>query len=198
MSAKTKDKLRLRQAYAQSLLLTRLSQAMRLLIANFDCQNIVSKAYVSKAIQRLPKAHYAGINVVRYDPKRTLAAAISCFEYKPVFPQAKGLYYHEQELSVIIVFRFQTPDEFKHILYHEIGHYVFLRTLNQKQRDKWFYAIRPNETNYVSANAKQNSREDFAETYAHYCTTSKHLFKIPLKTDFIHKMLFNGIKLTQL
>ncbi|MGM0539896.1 MAG: hypothetical protein ACQERT_11905 [Thermodesulfobacteriota bacterium] len=58
------------------------------------------------AIRRLPQSHYAGIRAIRYDPYRTLATHLSFISQKPSTLRTKGLYYHEQNLSVIIVFQF--------------------------------------------------------------------------------------------
>lgn len=168
---------------------------MRLLIANFDRQKIVSKDQVIRAVYRLPKAHYKGIQAIRYDPYRTLATTMSYLQNKPSSPRTRGFYYHEQDLSVIIIFPFRTLAEFYHILYHEIGHYVFLRVLSQSQRDEWFFKVRPQEKKFVSIEARQNSREDFAETYAFYCTKPSHLSIVPRKADFLQEIVFAGNKL---
>ena len=111
---------------------------MRLLIANFDCQNIVSKDQVVRAVKRLPRSHYAGIQAIRYDPYRTLGTMVAAMQNKPFSPHTEGFFYRDPEynLSVIVVFRFHSLPEFYHILYHEIGHYVFLKVLNQNQRDE--------------------------------------------------------------
>ena len=142
------------------------------------------------AIRRLPQSHYSGIRAIRYDPYRTLVTSLSFLNQKPSTLRTKGLYYHEQDLSVIIVFHFTSISQFHHILYHEIGHYVFLRVLNQEQRNKWFYSIRPSEDKHVSPQAKQNSQEDFAETYAFYCTKPFRLNLISQKARFIRDSVF--------
>ena len=165
---------------------------MRLIIANFDRQHIVTKEQVVTTVQRLPPSHYSGIRAIRYDPHRTLATNLSFVQQKSYSQRTKGLYYHEQELSVIIIFQFKTMAQFYHILYHEIGHYVFLRALTQEQRNKWFYSIRPREQKCISDQARQNSREDFAETYAYYCTASSHLQVVPYKATFFRDIVFSG------
>ena len=165
---------------------------MRLIIANFDRQHIVTKKQVVAAVQRLPYSHYSGIRAIRYDPYRTLATNLSFIQQKSYSQRAKGLYYHEQELSVIIIFQFRTMAQFYHILYHEIGHYVFLRVLTQEQRNQWFYTIRPSEKNCISDQAKQNSREDFAETYAYYCTVPSQLKILPNKATYFQDAVFSG------
>lgn len=172
---------------------------MRLLIANFDKQSIVSQEEVIGAVRRLPKSHYANIQAIRYDPKRTLATAVSALQNRPSSPRTSGFFYHEHEygLSVIVLFRFRSRKEFHHILYHEIGHFVFLKVLQQGLRDEWF-SLRRGEKRCVSHEARRNAREDFAETYAYYCTTPVRLSTVPRKRAFIRDSVFQGITLEPL
>jgi hypothetical protein len=166
---------------------------MRLLIADFDRQNIVSKHQVVSAVRRLPRSHYAGIRAIRYDPLRTLATAVSTLQNKPSSPHTDGFFYHEHEhgLCVIVLFCFRTPMEFHHILYHEIGHYVFLKVLDQERRDEWFFSVRRSEERFVSSRARQNAREDFAESYAFYCLRPARLATVPRKRDFLRDRVFD-------
>ena len=172
---------------------------MRLLIASFDRQNIVSKEEVIGAVRRLPRPHYAGIRAIRYDPQRTLATAMAALQNRPSSPHTSGFFYHEHEtgLSVIVLFRFATRQEFYHVLYHEIGHYVFLKVLLQGQRDEWF-ALRRHERHFVSPQARRNAREDFAETYALSCTHPGRLAAVPRKRDFFRDKVFEGRILSDL
>lgn len=163
---------------------------MRLLIADFDRQNIVSKNQVVQAVRRLPQRHYAGIKAIRYDPYRTLATYLAVLQNKPSSPRTKGLYYQDEELNVIVLFEFSTQAQFYHILYHEIGHYAFLRVLTQPERDQWLYTVRPNEPRFVSQEARQNAREDFAECYAAYCTRPEHLAHLPQKYTYFRDVVF--------
>lgn len=165
---------------------------MRLVVANFDRQHIVSKEQVVAAVQRLPRSHYTGIRAIRYDPHRTLATQLFYLNNKPSSPRTQGIYYHDQDLSVIVIFQFNSASQFYHILYHEIGHYVFLRVLCQEQRDRWFYHVRPCENRFISLQARQNSREDFAETYAFYCTSPSRLQDTPLKAAYFQNSIFQG------
>jgi hypothetical protein len=166
---------------------------MRLLIADFDHQDIVSKQEVIGAVRRLPKSHYAGIQAIRYDPKRTLATMVSALMNRPSSPHTNGFFYqdHEYGLSVIVLFRFSSREEFYHILYHEIGHFVFLKVLLQSQRDAWF-SLRRGETRTVSRQARKNAREDFAETYSFYCTRPSRLASVPRKRAFFRESVFQG------
>jgi hypothetical protein len=173
---------------------------VRLLIADFDRQNIVSKEQVVRAVRRLPRSHYAGIQAIRYDPSRTLATAVSALQNKPSSPHTDGFFYHEHEygLSVIVLFRFGSVAEFHHILYHEIGHFVFLKVLDQARRDEWFFSVRRAEERFVSSRARTNAREDFAETYTFFCTRQGRLAHVPRKRDFFRDRVFEGATLPPL
>ena len=164
---------------------------MRLLIADFDHQRIVSKQEVVSAVRRLPQSHYAGIQAIRYDPKRTLATAVASLQNRPSSLRTSGFFYHEHEsgLSVIVLFRFRSRKEFFHILYHEIGHFVFLKVLQQSQRNEWF-SLRREEERSVSSQADRNAREDFAETYAYYCINPDRLHGVPLRRAFFRDIVF--------
>lgn len=166
---------------------------MRLLIADFDHQNLVSKQEVVSAVRRLPKAHYAGIQAIRYDPKRTLATAMASIQNRPSSLRTSGFFYHEHEsgMSVIVLYRFRSRKDFYHILYHEIGHFVFLKVLQQNQRNKWF-SLRREEQHTVSSQAGRNAREDFAESYAYYCINPARLHGLPLRRAFFRDIVFRG------
>lgn len=165
---------------------------MRLLVANFDQQDIVTTAEVTEALLRLPAPHIRDLQVVRYDPWRSIANAMTLAEELPNSPRVSGSFYHRRDLSVIVLFRFNSREEFYQVLYHEVGHCVFLRALNQQQRDDWMYRIRRSESATVSAYAKRNSREDFAETYSAYANQSERLRYVPLKTAFMREVVFSA------
>ena len=163
---------------------------MRLLVANFDAQTVVTKEEVVGAVLALPHPHISGIHVVRYDPFRTIATTLGHLTEQPSVVSSQGLFYHDREAAVIVLFRFHDRAEFLHVLYHEIGHYVFLRRLDQRQRDRWMYHIRKAEAGTVSAYAKRNSREDFAETYAVYGTGAAGLERLPQREAFMREVVF--------
>lgn len=163
---------------------------MRILVANFDAQTVVTKEEVIEAVITLPPTHISGIHVIRYDPLRTIATTLGYLSEQPSVVSSQGLFYHDREAAVIVLFKFRDRREFLHVLYHEIGHYVFLRRLDQGQRDRWMYHIRKVETGTVSAYAKRNSREDFAETYAVFCTGGPGLDQLPLRMAFMREAVF--------
>ena len=90
-------------------------------------------------------------------------------------------------LDHILIYKFRTKEEFKHILYHEIGHHVFRHKLNSVQRKKWVTQVYPKSA-HVSEYATTNANEDFAETYAFYVQNSIRVSAIPTKLEFMQKV----------
>jgi len=163
---------------------------MRLLIANFDAQEIVTREQVVEAVLRLPAPHIHGIQVVRYDPRREIATTLSYLEERPTVVSSHGLFFHDRETAVIVLFQFDSVAGFLHVLYHEVGHYVFLRVLTQEQRDDWMYRVRRRESAGVTAYARRNAREDFAETYAFHYTGRLAGAGFPLRAAFFSQSVF--------
>ncbi len=163
---------------------------MQILVAGFESQNIVSKDDVIKALLKLPELHLRGIKVVRYDPLRVIATSMTWLMDESIRPGTRGSYYQTENFSAIVVWKFKSTAEFHHILYHEIGHYVFMQMLQQPARDNWMYQIRKNEPQTVSSYAKKNSREDFAETYAAFTNNNPSLSACPLRKAFMKEVVF--------
>lgn len=166
------------------------ADGMHILVANFDKQQIVTREEVVSALVALPADHIRQIQVVRYDPLRTIPNTLAMLSETPARADVSGTYYHGRDLSVIVLFRFRSKAEFLHILYHEVGHFVFLRVLRQDQRDIWLYQIRPTERTTVSAYAARTAREDFAETYAVWMTRPDILETTPLRRAFFAEQVF--------
>ncbi|MCZ6674892.1 MAG: hypothetical protein O7C75_18330 [Verrucomicrobia bacterium] len=163
---------------------------MQILVAGFDRQKFVSRDDVITALLRLPELHLRGIKVVRYDPNRIIATTMTWLTDEPLPPGTRGSYYQSENMSAIVVWNFSSREEFYHILYHEVGHYVFMRTLRQHQRDQWMKEIRPREPQTVSTYARKNSREDFSESYAAWVNKDPSLDKCPLRKAFIKHEVF--------
>lgn len=163
---------------------------MRLLVANFDKQSIVSRDEVIATVRRLPKRHYSSLNVIRYDPRRLIASTMMHLFEDRSPTQSKGIYYQDQSISVIVLFEFQDIRSFERVLFHEIGHFVFMRVLRQSDRDEWFYKIRPSEAGSVTAYGNRNAKEDFAECYAAWCHESPALPRKPLRFQFLREKVF--------
>ncbi len=163
---------------------------MQILVAGFDRQNFVTRDEVVEALLRLPELHLRGIKVVRYDPNRIIATTMTWMTEERISPGTRGSYYQSENMSAIVVWKFNSRAEFFHILYHEVGHYVFMKTLRQPQRNQWMYEIRQQEPQSVSAYAQKNSREDFSESYAAWVNNDPSLDKCPLRKAFISMVVF--------
>lgn len=163
---------------------------MQILVAGFDQQKLVSRDEVVAALLKLPELHLRGIKVVRFDPHRIIANTMTWLAEEPIARGTRGSYYQTDNMSAIVVWKFETRAEFFWILYHEVGHYVYMRNLRQPQRDQWMKEIRPKEPQTVSEHARKNSREDFSESYAAWVNKDTRLDKCPLRRAFIAKVVF--------
>lgn len=165
---------------------------MQILIAGFESQKIVSRNEVIEALLKLPELHLRGIKVVRYDPNRVIATSMTWLMDEPMAPGTRGSYYQTDNFSAVVVWKFNSKAEFYHILYHEVGHYVFMQTLQQPTRNQWMYDIRKQEPQTVSQYAKKNSREDFAESYAAFATQQSSLNACPMRRAFMATKVFKS------
>lgn len=163
---------------------------MRVQVLGFSRQSIVSTDYVLRTLQSLPEIHRKGIRLIRYDPQRDVARAINTYLDPTMSPTVQGSFYHSDTLSAIIIWKFSTVAEFRHILFHEVGHYVFSNVLAQRERDVWFYEVRPKEGKTVTAYACKNAREDFAESYAVWFGDRDLLRLCPLREAFMRDRVF--------
>lgn len=163
---------------------------MRVQILGFSRQSIVSVDDVLRAYDLLPESHRRGIGLIRYDPLRQVALAINQHLEPTITASVQGSFYQSDTLSAIIIWNFHSASEFRHIFFHEVGHFVFSKVLPQSLRDRWFYEIRPEEGTTVSSYACKNSREDFAECYATWFTRVDLLRNCPLRYRFFETSVF--------
>jgi hypothetical protein len=80
---------------------------------------------------------------------------------------------------------------FHHVLYHEIGHFVFYFAIGSNIKKLWVTEIFPH-SNCVTAYAEQSASEDFAETYAAYLRDPAALKDLPQKEVFMRECVFSG------
>ncbi|MDV7401023.1 hypothetical protein RZS08_56925, partial [Arthrospira platensis SPKY1] len=101
------------------------------------------------------------MQVVRYDPNRTIMQlmAMAGDHYSPPGTMAQHIDFGDRQ--GVVIYPFRNRIEFKHALFHEFGHAVFLRVLSQAQRDIWLYHLRKAEPGSVTRYGDTNSREDF-------------------------------------
>ncbi len=91
----------------------------------------------------------------------------------------------------IVFYGFDTPDQFFHVLYHEIGHYVFFQVIGSKVKKRWVTGIYPNSF-CATAYGTRNASEDFAESYACYVRDPEYLRHFPEKHAFMRDCVFSG------
>jgi hypothetical protein len=161
-------------------------------IIGFSQQTILSEEQVKAAFLRVPVSHRKTIQVIRYDPLRMIATAMNHLSDHPVPGSVRGVFYQSEHLSAIVIWRFDSAHEFRHILYHEIGHFVFRNILPQAVRNEWMYGVRSRELKTVSEYACKNSREDFAECYAFWMTQRPEILSCPERNKFFSHTVFQS------
>ena len=164
---------------------------INLLISGFYRQSLVSTDDVIEAIEAIPSNHIKGLQVVKYDPAREVQQLMAQADGVSMEPHVMGAYYYASDLAGIVIYEFHNKLMFYHMLYHEIGHYVYLRVLTQPLRDEWLYRVRPHANQrFVSRYAATSAAEDFAECYAYFCVFPQTLWKIFPKMRFIAEKVF--------
>ncbi len=163
---------------------------VNLLLSGFYKQRLVTNEQIVEALSALPSRHIEGLQVIKYDPEREIQRALATTKNVRIERHVMGAFYYASDLAGIVIYRFDNELDFYHMLYHELGHYVFLRILNQALRDEWIYRVRGSTSLFVSHYAATTAVEDFAECYAHFCVFPQVLAKIPAKMRFIAETVF--------
>jgi len=153
----------------------------------------------------LPRSHTSGIKKIAIVPEEKRSE----FMYSAGLKEAAaGQYYHNPDniggVNIVIgaenIGAYKTSSDIYNVPLHEIGHYVYYNILSKEQRLLWNSYYDKNGKvgiDFVSEYAKnEGAHEDFAETYAAYCTNSidliqtcngmlskKVLFMVPLFTN---------------
>ncbi|MRX26867.1 hypothetical protein [Kangiella sp. HZ709] len=156
---------------------------MPIAVKNFNKQTLISPEEVAELIKKAPASHLKGLRYVVYDPNRFYQRSY----VQPVIPdrRVKGQYYPDM-LDAIIIYEIKDKKLFSHILYHELGHYVFQRLLSADQRKTWVTKLY-NSGQFVSDYAKTNAQEDFAETYAFFIQNKPFGFNLQAKYRFLQR-----------
>lgn len=155
-----------------------------MIIKDFDRQSVLTPAEVAGLVKKLPKAHLQGLRTLLYKP----AAEFLRLEI-PVDLGCKGAFY--PEFYAIVVFDTVSRAMAPHIIYHEIGHYVFHRVIDSYLKKEWVTQIYPRcgaSTRY----GERNPIEDFAETYALYAQNPADLAGSSPKSIFMRQKVFRG------
>jgi hypothetical protein len=159
------------------------SGALHLRVAGFAEQDLVSIADIVAAIDVLPAMHLQGLREINYTPDDGLLRA-----------QGKRPPYAEfiQRSRSIAFYELGSFDLFHHVLYHEIGHFVFFLILSSTVKKRWVTLIYPG-SDCATAYGALNASEDFAETYACYVRDAESLARFPEKLAFMRDVVFSGL-----
>lgn len=166
---------------------------LNLRLSGFSKQGIVSVDEIIEALKRVPEIHLAGLREIAYDPNRLVQRAISYYStpnddcLTPDF-NSRGDYLHDEQW--VNIYKFHTKTEFHHLLYHEIGHYVFHNILTARQRRTWVVSLYPGSF-YITPYAATNANEDFAECYATYNLKPNKLKSLRRKFAFLETLFKN-------
>lgn len=159
---------------------------VHLWLAGFAAQKVISVDDIVAAIRSTPPAHLAGLRGVIYDPERAtrdLAAYPELWSFT-----VKGAFFRQERCVVVYVF--DSLAKFRHILFHEIGHYVFFSLLDSYTKKRWVTQLAPLGP-HVTDIAARNASEDFAECYAYFLTNRDALLRNPDKYEFMRSELFS-------
>ena len=165
---------------------------VRLLLSGFGQQTIISVDDVVNAIKILPAKHLAGLKEISYDPNRLFQ---SLAYYLNILPNRRSRGEFVQNQRQINIYAFKTPERFHHILYHEIGHYVYFVIIDSETKKEWVTKIYP-RGGFITHYAKRNAAEDFAECYSYYVYQPEKLMAVDLKYRFMRDRIFanNALK----
>ncbi|PCK04194.1 MAG: hypothetical protein COA42_19410 [Alteromonadaceae bacterium] len=153
-----------------------------MIVKDFNKQRILTVNEVANLVKKLPKSHFRGIQSILYKPAIELRAMDI-----PVPLNCKGGFYAEYRSIIIHDLQSRTMSE--HIIFHEIGHYVFHTVIGSYLRKEWTTKLFP-QRNFITDYARLNPHEDFAESYAVYMCEPERLARIPAKFQFMKNRVF--------
>jgi hypothetical protein len=155
---------------------------LNLKIAGFSQQDRIPIADIVAAIDVLPSFQLAGLREIVYAPDWP----------RPSLSRFGSAYAQFiQRERKIVFYKLGSIELFRHVLYHEIGHFVYFLAISSKVKKLWVTEIFP-RSDAVSAYGEQSASEDFAETYAFYVHDPKALSKMPEKEAFMRDCVFSG------
>lgn len=164
--------------------------AIHLEIRGFARQSQLPVTDIARWIEALPGFHLAGLTAVIYDPDRQLDPQMDVFPRSSP-PTHKGQYVKAERQ--VLVHQFTNPEELRHILYHEIGHYVFDHVLTTALRRRWVLELSLRKSARITRYARRNALEDFAESYAVFVTDPTRVEVLHQKYVFLRDQVFGGI-----
>jgi hypothetical protein len=153
-----------------------------LIIKDFNRQNILSPDEVAMYVNALPRAHLRGLQTILYKPVHEFRQLNI-----PIDQGCKGAFF--PEFQSIIIFNLVDKSLAPHIIYHEIGHYVFHRVIDSYIRKEWTTRVHPFSPP-TSVYGGRNAVEDFAETYAVYARDPRLVAKNIARQGFMRNKIF--------
>ncbi|VUD61807.1 hypothetical protein TDB9533_02898 [Thalassocella blandensis] len=153
-----------------------------MVIRDFDRQKYISAIEVSELVRCLPREHTQNIQSIWYKPASEFVAI-----GVPVEAGIKGAYF--PEYRTIVVYDLVSKSLAKHIIAHEIGHYVYQTVLTSYKRKEWAQQI-GGKPPFVSEYARTNVAEDFSECYATYTLNSNDIKLSSKKANFLRVNVF--------
>lgn len=154
----------------------------KMIIRDFEKQKIISPQQVATLVKALPTAHFKGLQSILYKPAREFLAM-----QIPIDPGCRGAYY--PEYRSVVIHDLESRAMAAHIIYHEIGHYVYHVVIGSYVRKDWFSRI-GGKPPFATEYAKRGAGEDFAECYALYCLKSAKLHSSSPKYQFLKQRVF--------
>lgn len=153
-----------------------------MIIKDFNRQSILSPEELADIVRALPRAHFHGLRTILYKPTNEFLKL-----QIPVHPGCKGAFY--PEFCSIIIHDLVNKSLAPHIIYHEVGHYVFHSIIGSFLKKEWVSSIY-SACPPVSAYGKKNAIEDFSEAYAFYISKPEFLLRFPAKFRFMREKVF--------
>ncbi len=164
---------------------------LNLRLSGFSQQNFLSIDEVVRVIDVLPSFHLQGLREICYLTPAEAAHALADEPGEGVERKAAFV----QRERRILIYGIENPALFYHVLYHEIGHYVYYLIISSTLKQQWVTQTYPRSA-CVTVYGTTSASEDFAETYACYMRDPERLKAIPEKYSFMHHLVFSGQPIT--
>ncbi len=164
---------------------------LNLRLSGFSQQNHLSLDEVVRAVDRLPSFHLEGLREICYLTPAEAAEELADLPGEHTDRKAEFV----QRERRILMYGFESRALFYHVLYHEIGHYVYFLVISSALKQQWVTQTYPKSV-CVTPYGTFSASEDFAETYACYVRDPEKLKAIPEKYSFMHHLVFSGQPVT--
>lgn len=157
---------------------------MHIAIKDFEHYRCLSGERVKQVLTTLPFNHLKGLQSVVYSPTyefNRLGINVPASCQGAFYPDYRSVVIHK-ELSI---------EQFKHVLFHEVGHYVFHTKIGSYLKKEWVTKISRSQE-YISDYARTNCSEDFSECYSFFAQKKFDKFTpFPDKLSFMRYKVFN-------